>query len=199
MEFVSVGLGATSITSQDYSSEIATKQVHAQVSNEKHVLETLLFPAFLCFIANRFVALGLATNICELFAQHIGGEQTAASRLVQAAMGDEIMTEDSFVGESQVNGLDEGAVKKSKGVTRSFMWAVEHLHGVVLDSASPVVPWLVRHAGSEEAETEVGSGGRKELGEIFSEDLKAEAGTIRDETVGGAFKDRPRIFPLEGR
>ena len=51
--------------------------------------------------------------------------------------------------------------------------------------------------GSEGAEGERGSGGRgkliDELGEIFSVDLKAEAGTVRVETVGGALENRPRV------
>ena len=53
---------------------------------------------------------------------------------------------DGRLGESQANGFAMGAVKESKGVIQSLRLAVEKLHG--LDSASHVVPRLVRHAGS---------------------------------------------------
>ena len=68
--------------------------------------------------------------------------KTAASRLVQTATGKELVNDDSLVGVSQANGLAEGAVKDFKGVIRSMRWTVEQLHGVVLDSAGPVV-WCV--------------------------------------------------------
>ena len=83
--------------------------------------------------------------------------KTAASGLVQAdeeavgeraATGKTVVTEGPLVRESQANGLTEGAVKESKGFIRSLRWAVEQLHGVVLDSATLVVQWLMRHAGS---------------------------------------------------
>lgn len=56
--------------------------------------------------------------------------KAAAAKIVQSATGKAIVMEDSPVGESQSNGLVEGAVKEVKGIIRSLRWAVEQLHGV---------------------------------------------------------------------
>ena len=39
---------------------------------------------------------------------------------------------------------------------------------------------------------------REKLGEIFTEDLEAETGKVRVETVRGALENRPRVFPAKG-
>ena len=68
--------------------------------------------------------------------------------------------EESQVGDSQANGLAEGAATRTEGFTRSLRWAVEQQHGVTLDSASPAIPWLVRHASSMISRSRRGFGGR---------------------------------------
>ena len=68
--------------------------------------------------------------------------------------------EDSLVGESQAHGLAEGAVKEVKGAIGSLQWAAEQVHRVKLDSASRIVPWCVRHAGSMMSRARLGLAGR---------------------------------------
>ena len=74
--------------------------------------------------------------------------KSAAVKLVQLAIGKEILFEESPVGASAANGLAENAVKETKGVIRSLRLAFDELHGIKLDVQSPVLPWMVRHAGS---------------------------------------------------
>ena len=83
-----------------------------------------------------------------------------AVRIVQSVTGKEVVLEESPVGDSQSNGLAEGAVKEIKGVVRSLRWALEELHGVKIEVSSPVLPWLVRHAGSMISRTRRGADGR---------------------------------------
>ena len=57
-----------------------------------------------------------------------------AVKIVQSVTGKDIVLEESPVGDSQSNGLAEGAVKEIKGVVRSLRWALEELHGVKIES-----------------------------------------------------------------
>ena len=68
----------------------------------------------------------------------------AASRLAHTATGREVCRSMTC----EWVGLAEGAVNETEGVIQSLRCAVEWLCGVVLDAASLVDPWLVRHAGS---------------------------------------------------
>ena len=86
--------------------------------------------------------------------------KTAAARLVQAATGKEVVLEESPVSDSSANGLAENAVKEVKGVIRSLRWAFDELHGIKLDVQSPVLPWMVRHAGSMMSRARRGRDGR---------------------------------------
>ncbi len=58
----------------------------------------------------------------------------------------EIIPEESPVGDSQSNGLVEGAVKIIQGLARSQIDAVEGRCGIKVPKESAVVPWLVRHS-----------------------------------------------------
>ena len=60
---------------------------------------------------------------------------------MQSVTGKEVVLEESLMGDSQSNGLAEGAVKEIKGVVRSLRWALEELHGVKIEVSSPVLPW----------------------------------------------------------
>ena len=83
-----------------------------------------------------------------------------ALKILSVIANKEVVLDESPVGDSQSNGLAESAVREIKGVVRSLRWALEELHGVKVENSSPVLPWLVRHAGSMISRTRRGADGR---------------------------------------
>ena len=71
-----------------------------------------------------------------------------AVKVMMKLNGKSVVLEESPVGDSESNGLAEGAVKEAKGVIRSLRFSLEDLHGIEISHSSAILPWLVRHAGS---------------------------------------------------
>ena len=65
----------------------------------------------------------------------------------------------SAVGESQSNGEVENAIQRVEGQVRTLKCQLEHRLGVVLESDSPILPWLIRHAGALISRYQIGADG----------------------------------------
>ncbi len=82
------------------------------------------------------------------------------ARIVKIENGIEVMMEESPVGESQSNGLAEGAVRICKGAVKTLKHAYEALHGVAVEQNSPILTWLVEASASLMNRGQRGSDGR---------------------------------------
>eukprot|EP00972_Heterocapsa_arctica_P058162 8581118-Heterocapsa_arctica.AAC.1 len=58
------------------------------------------------------------------------------------------MTEESAVGSHESNGVVERAAQEVGGQVRTIKCATEQAYNIVLDSKSPIIPWLVIFSGS---------------------------------------------------
>ena len=59
----------------------------------------------------------------------------------------EVATEDAVKGDKESNGLIENAVMLLRGIIRTIKCHIESRTQEPLGDASPVIPWLVEHAG----------------------------------------------------
>ncbi len=59
----------------------------------------------------------------------------------------EIIEEDALVKESRSNGMIENAIREVQGMVRTFKDHVEAKCGISLPRDSPLIPWIVLHAG----------------------------------------------------
>ena len=74
--------------------------------------------------------------------------------------GEKVLWEESRRGESQTNGLGENAVGLVKRQAESMMSGLSQRMGKTLDTSSPWVYWLVRHAAALINRFQVGSDGK---------------------------------------
>ena len=79
---------------------------------------------------------------------------------IKTAWRGELIIEHSPVADSQANGVAERAVQSAEGQVRVLKDALEWRLGCALSTTSPVLTWLVRHAGLLVTRFEVGIDGR---------------------------------------
>ena len=60
----------------------------------------------------------------------------------------EVTTEDAVKGDKESNGLIENAVMLNRGIIRTIKCHIESRTQEPLSDDSPVMPWLVEHAGA---------------------------------------------------
>ena len=70
-----------------------------------------------------------------------------------------ILPEESPHGDSQSNGLVEGAVRDLKAVDRSLRFAASELHQCEIGAKHPLLPWLVSYSGAVINRSQRGSDG----------------------------------------
>ena len=71
----------------------------------------------------------------------------ALKKRVQAEWGDEMMLEESPVGESQSNGVVEKAVQDIQGQFRTLKEGLEERTGKRVPGDNAILAWMVKHAG----------------------------------------------------
>ena len=79
---------------------------------------------------------------------------------VRKNLKEEVMFEESPVGESQSNGEVERAVRTVKGQVRTMKEALDSRYGSRIPSDHPVIAWLPRHAAATVSRYQVGKDGK---------------------------------------
>ena len=71
----------------------------------------------------------------------------ALKQAVKREWHGDMITEESPKGEHASNGIVENAVARVQGMFRTFRDAFESRYGERMDGNSPIIPWMIRHAG----------------------------------------------------
>ena len=94
---------------------------------------------------------------------HIKSDQERAVKKIKAQVRTEYMIEipqeESRVGDSRSNGRIENVIQQVQGQIRTFKVQLESRLGQPVNDDSPLLPWLIAHAGSTINRYSVGSDG----------------------------------------